>query len=127
VLLGVADDAMGLRGRQKLAGQIVAAGGLVASGLSVEGVQVLHYCLDLGIFAVPLTMLWLVGAMNSLNLLDGIDGLAGTIGLVLSAALAVMGMMTGHETIALVATIMTGSLIGFLRFNLPPASMYLGD
>ena len=127
VSLGIADDAVGLRGRQKLAGQIVAAGVLVASGLLIERVQILHWTLDLGIFAVPLTMFWLVGAINSLNLLDGIDGLAGTIGLVLSAALAVMAFMTGHETIALVATIMAGSLVGFLRFNLPPATMYLGD
>src|SRR5260370_374896 len=125
VVLGIADDAVGLRGRQKLAGQIVAAGVLVASGLLIERVQILHWTLDLGIFAVPLTMFWLVGAINSLNLLDGIDGLAGTIGLVLSAALAVMAFMTGHETIALVATIMARSLVGFLRFNLPPATMYL--
>jgi UDP-GlcNAc:undecaprenyl-phosphate GlcNAc-1-phosphate transferase len=127
VLLGVADDAIGLRGRQKLAGQVVVAAILVASGLSIERVQVLHWYFDLGVLAVPFTMFWLVGAINSLNLLDGIDGLAGTIGLVLSAALAVMAFMTGHETIALVATIMAGSLIGFLRYNLPPATMYLGD
>jgi UDP-GlcNAc:undecaprenyl-phosphate GlcNAc-1-phosphate transferase len=127
VLLGVADDAMGLRGRQKLAGQIIAAGVLVASGLSIEKVQILGMNIDLGWFAIPLTMFWLVGAINSLNLLDGIDGLAGTIGLVLSSALAVMAFMNGHQSIALVATIMAGSLVGFLRFNLPPATMYLGD
>src|SRR5262249_25828587 len=127
ILLGVADHALGLRGRQKLAGQIVAAGVLVASGLSIEKVQLLGIEIDLGLFAVPLTMFWLVGAINSLNLLDGIDGLAGTIGLVLSSALAVMAFMNGHNSIALVATIMAGSLVGFLRFNLPPATMYLGD
>jgi UDP-GlcNAc:undecaprenyl-phosphate GlcNAc-1-phosphate transferase len=127
VVLGVADDAWRLRGRQKLLGQIVAAGVLVASGLSIERVQLLGMQIDLGLFAVPLTMFWLLGAINSLNLLDGIDGLAGTIGLVLSSALAVMAFMNGHVTIALVATIMAGSLVGFLRFNLPPATMYLGD
>jgi UDP-GlcNAc:undecaprenyl-phosphate GlcNAc-1-phosphate transferase len=127
ILLGVADDARGLRGRQKLAGQIIAAGILVASGLSIEKVQLLGMQIDLGLFAIPLTMFWLVGAINSLNLLDGIDGLAGTIGLVLSSALAVMAFMNGHHSIALVATIMAGSLVGFLRFNLPPATMYLGD
>ncbi len=65
--------------------------------------------------------------MNALNLLDGIDGLAGLVGCILSAAVAVMALMTGHQTIALIATVLAGSLVGFLRFNLPPASMYLGD
>jgi UDP-GlcNAc:undecaprenyl-phosphate/decaprenyl-phosphate GlcNAc-1-phosphate transferase len=127
VLLGVLDDSVGLRGRQKLVGQLFAAGIIVAFGVSIERVQFLQWHFDLGIFAVPVTIFWLMGAMNALNLLDGIDGLAGTIGCILSAAVAVMALMTGHETIALIATILTGSLVGFLRFNLPPASMYLGD
>lgn len=127
VVVGVADDSVGLRGRQKLAGQALAAGVLVASGLLIERVQIMDWSLDLGVFAIPLTIFWLVGAVNSLNLLDGIDGLAGTIGLILSATLAVMAFMTGHETIALIATILSGSLVGFLRFNLPPARIYLGD
>ncbi len=127
VLLGVLDDSVGLRGRQKLLGQLFASGIMVAFGVSIERVQFLNWYFDLGILAVPFTIFWLVGAMNALNLLDGIDGLAGTIGCILSAAIAVMAMMTGHETIALVATILTGCLVGFLRFNLPPATMYLGD
>jgi UDP-GlcNAc:undecaprenyl-phosphate GlcNAc-1-phosphate transferase len=127
LVLGVLDDWVGLRGRQKLAGQILAASVLVASGLWVERVSILGWNLELGIFSGPVAVVWLVGAMNALNLLDGIDGLAGTIGLVLCIALAVMASITQHATIALVATIMAGSLIGFLRFNLPPASMYLGD
>jgi UDP-GlcNAc:undecaprenyl-phosphate GlcNAc-1-phosphate transferase len=127
ILLGILDDSKGLRGRQKLAGQLVAAGLIVASGLCIERVELLGWRLELGILAIPFTIFWLVGAINSLNLLDGMDGLVGTLGLILSAAIAVMAIFNGHQTIALVATVLAGSLLGFLRFNLPPASMYLGD
>jgi UDP-GlcNAc:undecaprenyl-phosphate GlcNAc-1-phosphate transferase len=127
IALGIIDDSVGLRGRQKLVGQVVAAAILVVSGICVERVQVLGWQVELGALAIPFTIFWLVGAINALNLLDGMDGLAGTLGLILSAAIAIMAVLNGHATIALVATVLAGSLVGFLRFNLPPATMYLGD
>ena len=127
ILLGILDDSVGLRGRQKLVGQLVAAAVLVACGICIERIEVLGWRLELGMLAIPFTIFWLVGAINALNLLDGMDGLAGTLGLILSAAIAVMAILNGHQTIALVATVLAGSLAGFLRYNLPPASMYLGD
>lgn len=127
ILLGILDDSVGLRGRQKLAGQLVAAAILVACGICIQRVEVLGWNVELGMLAIPFTIFWLVGAINALNLLDGMDGLAGTLGLILSAAIAVMAILNGHQTIALIATVLAGSLVGFLRFNLPPASMYLGD
>jgi UDP-GlcNAc:undecaprenyl-phosphate GlcNAc-1-phosphate transferase len=65
--------------------------------------------------------------MNSLNLLDGIDGLATTVGIVLSLTIAVLAMLTEHYLEALVIASLAGSLCGFLKFNLPPAKMFLGD
>jgi len=127
ILLGVLDDSVGLRGRQKLAGQLVAAAILVACGICIERIEILGWDIELGMLSIPFTIFWLVGAINALNLLDGMDGLAGTLGLILSAAIAVMAILNGHHTIALIATVLAGSLVGFLRFNLPPASMYLGD
>ena len=127
IVLGILDDSVGLRGRQKLAGQLVAASVLVACGICIERVEVLGWNLELGVLSIPFTIFWLVGAINALNLLDGMDGLAGTLGLILSAAIAVMAILNGHQTIALIATVLAGSLVGFLRYNLPPASMYLGD
>src|SRR5439155_8367461 len=69
----------------------------------------------------------LLGAINSLNLIDGMDGLLGSVGLILSLALAVMAALAGHWGAAAVAVALAGALLGFLPFNLPPASVFLGD
>jgi UDP-GlcNAc:undecaprenyl-phosphate GlcNAc-1-phosphate transferase len=127
LLLGILDDSIGLRGRQKLLGQFVACSVIVAFGICIKRVNILGYSFELGILAGPLTIFWLLGAINALNLLDGIDGLVATIGAILSGAIALMAFITGHESIGLIACVLAGSLVGFLRFNLPPATMYLGD
>lgn len=127
VVVGLLDDRFRLRGRQKLAGQVVAASVLLMSGLVVERIQVLGWNVELGLLAVPFTLFWLLGAINALNLIDGIDGLAGSIGVILSVAIAGMAWMTGHEIDALIALALCGALLGFLRYNFPPASIFLGD
>lgn len=125
--LGLADDRWKLRGRQKLVGQAIAASMLVAAGLWIQHVEVLGWELDLGVFAIPFTLFWLLGAINSLNLIDGMDGLATSVGLVVSLAIAAMAAILGHRTEAFLALIMAGSLAGFLIYNSPPASVFLGD
>jgi UDP-GlcNAc:undecaprenyl-phosphate GlcNAc-1-phosphate transferase len=90
-------------------------------------VQVFGLDLDLGLLAVPFTMFWLLGAVNSLNLIDGMDGLLGSVGLILSLTLAVMAALLGQWATAVVAVALAGGLIGFLRYNFPPASVFLGD
>jgi UDP-GlcNAc:undecaprenyl-phosphate GlcNAc-1-phosphate transferase len=129
VVLGLLDDRFGLRGRQKLAGQILAAAGLVASGMVVQkiGLFSMDRDLDLGLLAYPISMLWLVGAINALNLLDGMDGMATVIGIILSLAICALALMTGHTAVAVAALIFAGALLGFLPFNLSPAKIYLGD
>jgi UDP-GlcNAc:undecaprenyl-phosphate/decaprenyl-phosphate GlcNAc-1-phosphate transferase len=127
IVVGVIDDARGLRGRQKLLGQVAATFLVVLGGICIHRVKILDFSLELGVFAIPFTMFWLLGAINALNLLDGIDGLVATLGLVLSLAVTVMAFVTGHESIAVISAILAGSILGFLRFNLPPASIYLGD
>jgi UDP-GlcNAc:undecaprenyl-phosphate GlcNAc-1-phosphate transferase len=76
---------------------------------------------------VPITLFWFVGAINAFNLLDGIDGLASSVGLILSLALAAMAWYLGHHAEALIALALAGSLLAFLIFNFPPASIFLGD
>lgn len=125
--VGLLDDRYQLRGRQKLVGQLVAALMLVSSGLLIENVSVFGWQLQLGLLALPFTLFWLVGATNALNLIDGVDGLATSVGIVLCLGLAVMAMMMGHMTEAVLAMAVAGSLVGFLVYNVSPASIFLGD
>lgn len=127
VLLGVLDDRFCLRGRQKLVGQVIAASILVASGVLIQRIALFGAVINLGPLAVPVSLFWLVGAMNSLNLLDGMDGLATVLGIILSLTITALALITGHAAIAIAALIFTGSLLGFLPFNLAPAKIYLGD
>lgn len=126
-VVGLYDDYRGLRGRQKLAGQLLAVATVMASGLLINRVRVFGWELELGLLTIPFTAFWLLGAMNALNLLDGADGLATTIGIVVSATLAAMSVLGGHPVDAVVAAAIAGALIGFLVYNFPPASIFLGD
>jgi len=71
--------------------------------------------------------LWLLAAINALNLIDGADGMASTAGAIISGGLAILCVQTGSPLGAAVAAALCGSLLGFLVFNRPPASIYLGD
>jgi UDP-GlcNAc:undecaprenyl-phosphate GlcNAc-1-phosphate transferase len=127
VLLGLFDDRFSIRGRQKLAGQIVAAALLMICGVMIKKISVFGLVIDLGPLAVPVSLFWLVGSMNALNLLDGMDGLATALGLILSLAICALAAISHHGGVALAALIFAGSLLGFLPFNLAPARIYLGD
>lgn len=127
VTVGLTDDRIGLRGHKKLLGQILAASILMAGGLLIREVGIFHWHIALGPLAVPLTLLWLLGAVNALNLLDGIDGLAATMGLILAATVGAMALLSGRVEVAIVALVFAGCLLGFLPFNLPSARIFLGD
>src|SRR5205823_328160 len=75
----------------------------------------------------PFTAFFLVGAINSLNLLDGMDGLLSFVGLIICLAMGAMSLLSGHWAAAVVAVALAGGLVGFLRYNYPPASIFLGD
>lgn len=127
VLLGLIDDAFHIRGRYKLLGQLAIAGLIVAGGARIERFVVFGQSVELTTFAIPLTLFWLLGTMNAINLIDGIDGLAGSVGTVLCLTIAAITAWAGHvgETVIMVA--LAGALLGFLRYNFAPASIYLGD
>jgi UDP-GlcNAc:undecaprenyl-phosphate GlcNAc-1-phosphate transferase len=125
--LGVADDLGRLRGRHKLVGQIVAVLVLMQAGVFVQQVQLFQWTIDLGLFAGPFTCGLLLAAINSLNLIDGMDGLLGTVGCWLSLTLACLAVSGSHWWAVLVALALAGALLGFLRYNLPPASIFMGD
>ena len=125
--VGILDDCGLLRGRHKLIGQVVAILIVIAFGVSIQRIQIFEWEIDLGLLAVPFTVFLLLGAVNSLNLLDGLDGVLGCVALIIVSAMAALAVLGNHWPAALVAAAVAGSLLGFLRYNFPPASIFLGD
>ncbi len=119
-VLGLVDDLRPLRPLTKLAGQVVGAGVLVASGvlLSLTGI----YPLD-----VALTFLWVVGITNAVNLLDNMDGLAAGVAGIAAAFLGAILLLDGLPQQAVVAFALAGAAGGFLLHNHPPARIFMGD
>ena len=126
-LLGLIDDRFGLLGRQKLAAQIVICLGIISFGFSIDTVQIFGHPIDLGLIAWPVTLVWLLLCINSVNLIDGADGMCATVGGIAFTAVAVISSFTGNHMEAIIAASLAGALLGFLFFNLPPASVFLGD
>jgi UDP-GlcNAc:undecaprenyl-phosphate GlcNAc-1-phosphate transferase len=127
LVLGMVDDRYGLRGRNKLAGQVVAAVVLVGLGLRIDALSGFGVEVQLGIFAYPVTVLWIVLVVNAFNLIDGMDGFCGSVGLVACLAIAFLSFWSGHMQDAIVGLALAGALAVFLGDNLPPARVYLGD
>jgi UDP-GlcNAc:undecaprenyl-phosphate GlcNAc-1-phosphate transferase len=114
---GVLDDIFGLKAWQKLLGQCVAAGIACASGIIVEG----------GWWAAPVSILWLLGCTNGFNLIDGMDGLAGGAGFIGAMTISAVAIQQGNAALAVVVLALAGGLLGFLRYNFHPATVFLGD
>ncbi len=128
MVVGLIDDIWTIRGRQKLLIQSLVAMGIVGSGTMIHTISFAGYQLDLGPLSMPISVLWLLIAINALNLLDGADGMATTVGLSICLGLAVLNVQNGGGLPATLAAVgLGGSLVGFLVFNRPPASIYLGD
>lgn len=126
-VLGVMDDYGKLRGRYKLLGQIAIVSLVIMMGVKVESFRLLDWPVHLGWMSIPFTAFFLLGAINSLNLLDGMDGLLSVIGIIVTLGFGVIAALNESWTAACVAVILAGGLLGFLRYNFPPASIFLGD
>jgi len=128
LLLGMLDDKYDLPARYKLLGQIAAALIVVLTGTVIRFVDnPFDGYIGLGAFSIPLTILWIVGITNALNLIDGLDGLASGISLIALVTFTVMAYRTEQFTVAMLALILSGAVLGFLKHNFHPASIFLGD
>jgi UDP-GlcNAc:undecaprenyl-phosphate GlcNAc-1-phosphate transferase len=126
-LVGLVDDLGRLRGRHKLLGQILVVGIVIASGVEVNRIQLFGLTIPLGSLAIPFTAFLLVGAINSLNLIDGMDGLLSSVGFIICTGMGAMAALNDRWAAACIALALAGALLGFLRYNFPPASIFLGD
>jgi UDP-GlcNAc:undecaprenyl-phosphate/decaprenyl-phosphate GlcNAc-1-phosphate transferase len=136
VAVGALDDLRTLSAPAKVAGQVLAAGLLILYG----GIE-LHYfwfpgqgIISLGPdLAVPLTVLWVLVAVNAINLIDGLDGLAAGIVVIAAGAFFIWVYSVPPlfsvpvSTPGLLSAITAGAAVGFLPYNFYPARIFMGD
>jgi UDP-GlcNAc:undecaprenyl-phosphate GlcNAc-1-phosphate transferase len=122
-MTGVLDDMLHLRPWQKLCGQALAAICAFEAGVQVNSVAG-H---SVGWLSLPVTMIWLIGCANAFNLIDGVDGLASGVGLFATATMLIAALLQRNVVLAMVTAPLVGALLGFLRYNFNPASIFLGD
>jgi len=125
--LGLWDDKYGMRARSKLLWQVLAVLPFVLWGRSTTTADLFGWHLDFAWLAVPVILFWLVSCTNFVNLVDGLDGLAGSVGLIVSLTVATLAWWHQLSEVCLMASILSGALVGFLIFNWPPARIFLGD
>lgn len=128
-LTGAIDDVRNLKPRQKLLGQILAACVAAASGLVIGNVAnpFTTELIPIGWLAYPITVVYLVAFTNVINLIDGLDGLAAGITAISCAAMFYLSYEAHQIDAAVLACILAGCCLGFLRYNFNPASIFMGD
>ncbi len=129
VFLGaIIDDTRGLPPVMKFAFQGAGATVAIWFGLRIEDVSFFGgETYHLGLLAIPLTYLWIMGMTNAYNLVDGLDGLASGLGAIAAGTCMVLFTMRGDYQDAAMLAILVGALVGFLPYNFNPARIYLGD
>jgi UDP-GlcNAc:undecaprenyl-phosphate GlcNAc-1-phosphate transferase len=142
MIVGLLDDLKNLRPKQKIAGQVLAASILLAGGIGLRVAKL--FFLGFGFHPAPwlfvplsilISLIFVIGACNATNLLDGLDGLcSGVTGIIalgflaLAVWLAMWGRNPGIDELRVgLALAMAGAVLGFLPYNVPPASIFMGD
>ncbi len=132
VILGILDDIFALPALPKFFVQIGAALIAVLAGnridfLSNPNIFSQDLFWELGLLAVPITALWIVGITNAVNLIDGLDGLACGVSTISSMTLLVIALVMEEPDVAILMGALSGACIGFLPYNLNPAKIFMGD
>ncbi len=126
---GVLDDRFDLDYRLKFLGQFIVAIIVIAYGdLVIRRIPFLDDGVLLSdVFAVPLTIFFIIGVTNAINLADGLDGLAGGTSLIAIGTAGLLAYRSGEMALVIVALSIVGATLGFLRYNTHPASVFMGD
>jgi phospho-N-acetylmuramoyl-pentapeptide-transferase len=140
-LIGAVDDWLGIRKNRPVKGmrarwkfllQMVIALGvalILKYGLSTPELILPNVpeVIDLGIWYVPIAMIWIVGWSNAVNLTDGLDGLAGLISATAFAAYGAIAMLQGQVFLVRFCFTVVGAVFAFLWYNAQPAELFMGD
>lgn len=125
-LTGVYDDIKGARIRYKLLIEVLAAVFIYYWGVRITMLSnPFGTPIELGWLSLPATVLWIIVITNAINLIDGLDGLAAGTVILVSGTLFLLSGQDVHMQLAFV--VLVGCLLGFLRYNFPPASIFMGD
>ena len=129
--IGFLDDVIQIRARWQLIGQLAVAVLAVALGVQIDsianpigpGTIVLR-----DVFAWAFTIVWIVGMINSINFIDGLDGLSSGVALIAALTLGTISLTAGiaQPFVAVLCFALAGALLGFLRWNFQPASVFMG-
>ena len=127
-LLGFVDDLVQLSSKLKLLLQILIAVTVFTFGFRLTSLNLgPGYVVDLGGFAAPVTVFWIVGVMNALNLIDGMDGLCGGVSAITFVMIGLFAHFFQNAPLVMLSAICASACLGFLLYNFHPARMFMGD
>lgn len=130
-VVGLIDDLYGLSPKKKFAGEI--------AGVLVTMIIGQLYLVNLGnlfgfgsivlppLFAIPFTVFAVVGVINAINLIDGLDGLSGGVSVIALASFMLLAFHDGNTPVMFLCAALIGAVIGFLKYNIYPARIFMGD
>ena len=131
VSVGIVDDVRPLGAGIKLILQIVSALAAVMNGVVIQAIaNPLPFggeYWDFGIWAIPITVMWIVAVTNSVNLIDGLDGLADGVSTIGALTMLIITLLMGDLKIAVIIAALVGACVGFIPFNMNPAKIFMGD
>ena len=127
VVIGIIDDTRGMRALVKLALQSGVALVAASLGLVVERFHMPWGIVELGVLSIPITVAWIVGVINAVNLIDGLDGLASAVALTVLFAFGLLAAGDGIDPTLPIIAATAGAAVGFLAYNLHPATIIMGD
>ncbi len=131
--LGIIDDRNALGAKLKFVVQIAAAclpvlGGGLRIGVFTNPILFSRFAyLPLGALSIPITIIWIVAITNAVNLIDGLDGLAVGISSIASMTMLAVALFIGETQIAILLAALAGACVGFMPYNLNPATIFMGD
>ena len=125
--LGVYDDVLGADAPRKFTIQTAAAVILVAFGFRFDFVSFGAARINLGLLASVVSVVWIVGVINAVNFIDGMDSLATVVAITIAVAFDAIAVVRNDVFSLVIMTALCGSLVGFYRWNKPPAKIFMGD
>lgn len=128
VTVGVLDDRYALPPKVKLLGQIAAAAALIPFGIQIEWVNNPfggYFYLDY--LSIPVTIFWIISFTNVVNLIDGLDGLAAGVSAIACITVILVSVQMDYFHVAMLTSALAGGIVGFIRYNFNPATIFMGD